>query len=147
MIINYFKQPSGNTCGPTCIKMAHSSIKQGSLMDSEAFPIEAIAEMCGTDWIVGTPPDRMEKGFKALEMDYKIHLNDEKPYEKLKSLIDNEKITILRTLTHGVPHWIVIESYVGDTYNVLDPWLGRIQYTEKQLEDIWSVRDYFIFEI
>lgn len=144
MTINYHKQPTGNTCGPACIKMAHSTIN--GLGDTESLTIEMIGELCGTDWIVGTPPDRMENGLKALNMKYNIHINDEKPYESLKLAI-KDNICLLRTLTQGVPHWIIIENNIDDIYNVLDPWLGRIQYTEEQLEKIWSVRDYYFFEV
>lgn len=145
MIINLHKQPTGNTCGPACIKMAHSSIN--GLANSESITIDDIAEMCGTDWVVGTPPDRMIKGLNELGMLFASHINAEKPFEKLKSVVDVHNICMLRTLTQGVPHWIVIESYIDNIYNVLDPWLGRIQYTEEELDKIWSVRDYYFFEV
>ncbi len=145
MNINYYQQPTGNTCGPTCLKMVHSSIF--GLQDTTQITIEDIAEMCGTDWVVGTPPDRMENGLKALGLQYVIHVNEEKPFETLHKTIDESSTPILRTLTQGMPHWIIVASYVDEIYNVLDPWLGRIQYTKQELTNIWEVRDFFYFEI
>ena len=145
MNINYFKQPTGNTCGPACLKMVHSSIF--TLQDTLQITIEDIADMCGTDWVVGTPPDRMEEGLKALGLEYVIHVGEENPFESLHKTIDDGSTPILRTLTREMPHWIIVESYVGCIYNVLDPWLGRIQYTEEELTKIWEVRDFFYFEI
>lgn len=145
MNINYYHQPTGNTCGPACLKMAHSSIF--GLQDTTQITIEDIAEMCGTDWVVGTPPDRMESGLKSLNLEYVIHVNEDNPFDGLQKIIDGHSIPILRTLTRGMPHWIIVASYVDDLYNVLDPWLGRIQYTRQELTEIWEVRDFFYFEI
>lgn len=143
--INYHKQPTGNTCGPTCIKMVHSSII--GLQNSSQITILQIADMCGTDWIVGTPPDRMENGFKNLDINYEVHINEEDPFKSIQESITRESIVILRTITRGVPHWIIVDNYIDTLYNVLDPWLGRIQYTSEELNEIWKVRDYFYFEI
>jgi predicted double-glycine peptidase len=145
MNINYYEQPTGNTCGPACLKMAHSSIY--GLQNTTQITIELIGEMCGTDWIVGTPPERMIAGLTGLGLEYVIHINEENPFELLQKTIDDGKINVLRTLTQGMPHWIIVENYVDDIYNVLDPWLGRLQYTKEQLTEIWSPREYFYFEI
>lgn len=144
MIINYHNQPTGNSCGPACLKMAHSTILG---LQNSILTIEQISELCGTDWIVGTPPDRMEIGINKLGFQYVIHSDETTPIKSLQDTINNKNIPILRTLTQGVPHWIVIESYIGEIYNILDPWLGRIQYSIQELFEIWSVRDYFYFEI
>ncbi len=145
MNINYHQQPTGNTCGPACLKMAHSSINT----DKQDITILDIAVMCGTDWIVGTPPDRMETGLKALELEYVVHVGEENPFETLNHCIFNNKISILRTLTHGVPHWIIVKDCQMDeeVYNIYDPWQGIIQYTKEELNEIWEVRDYMYFEI
>lgn len=143
MNINYHQQPTGNTCGPACLKMSHSSISDNN---NQEVTILDIAELCGTDWVVGTPPDRMEVGLKALDLEYIIHVGEANPFESLQKAINNEGVCILRTLTQGMPHWIIVESYVGDIYNILDPWLGKIQYTTEELTKIWEVRDFFYFE-
>jgi hypothetical protein len=110
-------------------------------------PIEEIAETCGTDWVVGTPPERMVKGFEEYEMKYIEYIHSPDPYNLLKHVIDSENIPIVRTITHDVPHWIIINGYDKDKYNILDPWLGQIEYTQEQLDNIWSKRQYQFFEI
>ena len=63
--INHYHQPTGNTCGPACIFMAQQSIKNpDSIIDKSKadFMIEEISELCETDWVVGTPPERMSQG-------------------------------------------------------------------------------------
>ncbi len=148
MNIDYFKQPTGNTCGPACIKMAINYF--ATSFDSTITPsIEKIAEMCGTDWIVGTPPDRMEKGMQELGLKYIEYVCPPRPYELLRSIIEIDHIPILRTITQGIPHWIIMDGYnfvYPDRIRILDPWLGKIEYTEKELDAIWKVRNYQFFE-
>jgi hypothetical protein len=109
--------------------------------------VESIAEACGTDWVVGTPPDRMEKGMKSLGMNYVEYIHPKRPFELLKQVIDTGNIPIIRTITQGVPHWIIANGYSDDTFDILDPWLGVIKYDTKQLNNIWMPRDYQFFEI
>ena len=149
--INYHQQPTGNTCGPTCIYM----ILEYLLNKEDLLPfnlkmkydISDIENFCGTDWIVGTPPDRMEKGMRYLGIDYVEYILQPRPFELLRDIIDNKNISLLRTITKGVPHWIIVDSYDEEYFYVKDPWLGEIKYTEKDLHSIWSVRDYQFFEI
>jgi predicted double-glycine peptidase len=143
--INYIKQPTGNSCGPTCIKMVQTTLN--GLSDTNFPTIEEISEICGTDWIVGTPPDRMEKGLQNLNIPFIHHLNLNEPFEFLKTVLKNGNIPILRTFTHNVPHWIIVTSFIDGRYNINDPWLGRIQYTESELNNIWVKRHYEFFEI
>lgn len=103
--------------------------------------------MCGTDAITGTPPERMRKGLDGLNIKYLEHMDEENPYQSLRDAIDNGSVTMLRTLTHGVPHWIVVHSYNDDVFFVNDPWLGQIEYNEDQLEKIWRERNFFFFEV
>ena len=145
MIINYHQQPTGNTCGPACIKMVHSSIH--GIQNSSQITIPQIAYMCGTDWLVGTPPDRMENGLKSLSIDYIINEGNEEPFKSIQESINRESFVILRTITKGSPHWIIVDNHQDGLYNILDPWLGRIQYRTKELNEIWKVRNYFYFEI
>lgn len=151
IIINYKQQPTGNTCGPTCIYMALRYIlnhPNDLPFDIDiADTVEGIAEACGTDWIVGTPPDRMEKGMDAVNIKYIEYIHPKRPFDLLKQVIDAGNIPIIRTITQGVPHWIIANGYVGDVFNILDPWLGVIKYDIQQLNKIWMPRDYQFFEI
>jgi ABC-type bacteriocin/lantibiotic exporter with double-glycine peptidase domain len=149
--ISYKQQPTGNTCGPTCIYMVLNYIinKPNDLLFDVHISksILEIAEDCGTDWVVGTPPDRMIRGFNKHNIKYVEYTHSPNPYLLLKKVIDSENIPIVRTITQGVPHWIIVNGYNNEKYNVLDPWLGQIEYTQEQLDLIWSKRQYQFFEI
>ncbi len=149
--INYQQQPTGNTCGPACIYMALRYVlnhPNDLPFDIDiADTVEGIAEACGTDWIVGTPPDRMQKGMDAVKMKYIEYIHPKRPFDLLKQVIDTGNIPIIRTITQGVPHWIIANGYIGDVFDILDPWLGVIKYDIQQLNNIWMPRDYQFFEI
>ena len=139
--MEHIYQPDGVSCGPTCIKMAASFVNK--TIDN----IGVICKYCQTDNVIGTPPDRMILGLNKYSFNYKIHINDENPYNVLKTCLDGGSITILRTITKGIPHWIIVKDYNDENFNIYDPWLGIISYSEKELDNIWKVREYFFFEI
>ena len=151
MNIKHSFQPTGNSCGPTCLYMALNyklNVPNDLPFDVESkFSIEEICEMCGTDWIVGTPPDRMEKGMSALSLKHIEYQGSPRPFELLREILENNNIPILRTITKGVPHWILIKGFMGYEFYVNDPWLGEIIYSEKELNEIWKIRNYQFFEI
>jgi GNAT superfamily N-acetyltransferase len=143
-LVKQIRQPDGISCGPTCIKMV------GDFFKGEVASIEDICKSCGTDHITGTPPERMRKGLASLDIKYVEHMDDENPYQSLRDAIDRGSVTMLRTLTHRVPHWIVVHSYNEESPNIFyvnDPWLGQLEYNEEQLEEIWRERNYFFFEV
>jgi GNAT superfamily N-acetyltransferase len=139
--VKHIYQPTGNSCGPTCIKMV------GDFIKGDVGKIDNICKTCGTDWVVGTPPDKMRIGLNDLKISYIEHVKEIEPYQSLKNTIDKGNVAIVRTITHGVPHWIVIVGYNENVFDVHDPWLGEIKYDETELEDIWKIRDFFYFEI
>ena len=154
--IKHIYQPTANTCGPACLYMVLKYLvnRTGLGLDAEIkYTVNDLAIICGTDWEVGTPPDRMEKGMKALDIKYVEYINSPSPFELLQSVIDSGNIPILRTITKGAPHWIIVDDYTiyqNDgmvLYNVLDPWLGEIKYSERDLVDVWGIRDYQFFEV
>lgn len=140
-LVKHMYQPDGISCGPTCIKMV------GDFFKGEVSSIDKICKSCGTDNITGTPPERMRKGLDSLDIQYVEHMDEENPYDSLRSVIDNGSVAMLRTLTQRVPHWIVVHSYVDDMFYVNDPWLGQLTYDETELEEIWRERNYFFFEV
>lgn len=143
-LVKQIRQPDGISCGPTCIKMV------GDFFKGEVSSIEDICKSCGTDHITGTPPERMRKGLASLDIKYVEHIDDKNPYQSLRDAIDRGSVTMLRTLTRRVPHWIVVHSYNEDSPNIFyvnDPWLGQLEYNEDQLEEIWRERNYFFFEV
>lgn len=127
-------------------------IKKNDLPWDENFQysILDICNICGTDWEVGTPPDRMEKGMRELNIPYIEHMGGSKPYELLQRVIEDGNFAILRTITKGVPHWIVatrMHFVYPEKYVILDPALGRIDYNQQDLDSIWAPRQYQFFEI
>lgn len=140
-------QPTGNSCGPTCLYMINQSYMVNKPYMTHNPTIEEIYEICGTDWVVGTPPDRMEKGMEALKIKYVEHMASPRPFELLDLILKDGNIAILRTITKGVPHWIIVQSKTPMLYNILDPWQGEIQYYQPDLDAIWKPRDYQFFEI
>ena len=148
MTIKYIQQPTGNTCGPTCLKMVYEALTRHE--DILEYSVDRISKICETDWIVGTPPDRMVKGMKEMGINYTEYVLMPRPYDFLRGIIKEHHYGILRTITHGIPHWIVayaINPNYPERFLILDPWLGQIEYTEEQLEQIWSPRQYQFFEI
>ena len=139
--VKHIFQPTGHSCGPTCIKMV------GDFIKGDVGKIEDICQSCGTDFVVGTPPDKMKKGLNSLGIKYVEHISEKEPFQSIKNTIDKGNVAIVRTITRDVPHWIVIVAYDGDVFDVHDPWLGQIKYNEKKLGNIWKVRDFFYFEI
>ena len=139
--IGYIRQPDGISCGPTCIKMV------GDFIQGDVGEISDICKKCGTDNLTGTPPERMIKGLDSLKIDYVIHSDEKEPIESLKNVIDRGHVALLRTLTRGMPHWIVLVDYVGDMFKINDPWLGQIEYDEEELRSICEPRNYYYFEI
>lgn len=106
-----------------------------------------ICDLCGTDSITGTPPERLEKGMNALGMNYIHHVNSQEPFQHLKEVLYNGNLPIVRTFTHGIPHWIIVSGYEDDSFYINDPWQGEIQYTTEQLNNVWVGRHYEFYEV
>lgn len=111
------------------------------------YSIIDICDLCGTDSITGTPPERLEKGMNALGMHYTHHINSDKPFQHLKIILDKGNLPMLRTFTHGIPHWIIISGYENDKYYTNDPWQGEITYSEEELTTIWIGRHFEFYEV
>jgi GNAT superfamily N-acetyltransferase len=140
--VRHIYQPTGHSCGPTCIKMV------GDFLVGNVGKIDNICKMCGTDYVVGTPPDRMKLGLDKLKLKYIEHQKEIEPFQSIRNTIDKGNVAIVRTVTQGVPHWIVIDAYDKDgSFGINDPWLGPIRYTEEELDRIWRIRDFFYFEM
>jgi hypothetical protein len=133
--------------------MVYSHIFWSGDTSLNKFTIKDIETMCGTDWVVGTPPDRMIIGMDKLGIKFVEYIHSPKPYDLLKKVIDDYNIPILRTITKGVPHWIIVSWYEVDKktnfikYHILDPWQGELIYNEKELDEVWGKRQYQFFEV
>ena len=135
--MNHLYQTDGYNCGATCIKMLtdHYSMESPS--------IEEIAKICETDE-TGACDLRMKKGLEHVGLQYE---GGEGNIEQLKGDLSSGYKIILRTLTKGIKHWIVVYDYVDNMFVCNDPWLGRIKYTGDELIKIWKPRNFYYFKI
>lgn len=141
-IIKTAKQPTGNTCGPTCLFMAYNALF------GEKLSILEIADLCTTDWLVGTPPDKMILGMNSIGLTYIHHQAPEKPYTLLTEILDKQNIPIVRTITNGIPHWIIVSNHTNKgSWHIKCPSIGDFIYTTEQLDNVWKQRNYELFEI
>ena len=101
--IPHIYQPTGNSCGPTCIKMV------GDFIKGDVGKIDDICNSCGTDWVVGTPPDRMRKGLDQLHINYTEHVHEIEPYQSLRNVIDKNNV-----LGYGVN--TILKEYIKKAY-------------------------------
>lgn len=138
--IGHLSQPTDIDCGPTCIKMVGDALGKTKAVD-----IPEIAAACGTNDQVGTTDTMMAKGMAALGVPHTVGRS--KDPQELADYLGTGGYIILRTLTHGIKHWIVLYDFDGQQFKAADPWLGSIQYTPEQVVSIWKPRDYFYFEV
>lgn len=139
MKINHIQQPDEISCGPACLKMVFDYMEPGNKMS-----INLIRHLAETDYIKGTTLEDMLTVLKTCK------INHESPvlFSKIDALsylnvsLENNNPIILRTLTKGIKHWIVITDFDGTKYSVNDPWFGQIEYTQQEILDIWRPRNF-----
>lgn len=136
--MKHMYQPDEISCGPTCLKMVYDHIKHGEIT------FEEIKKICGTDNIKGTTLDDMIVGLKHIGINYEYPTlsSPESAIQYLNESLFGGDVIILRTLTKGIKHWVVVTGFDGRTYEVKDPWLGEIKYSQKQIINIWAPRDW-----
>lgn len=134
-------QPDDITCGPTSIKMVGDAIGK-----TNGKSIEDIAAACGTNDQVGTTDVMMQQGMSTLGIPH--HIGKSKDVNELAEyLATRQGYIILRTLTQGIKHWIVLYDFSDGQFSAADPWLGDIKYTPDEVLSIWKPRDFYYFEI
>lgn len=132
-------QELGHTCGPTCIKMVTDFF---GLDNSD---IDNIIDLCGCNTKTGTIDVGMKNALDNLQIDNLQNPfmgNEAESMEMLDDVLDGGNLFIMRTLTRGVKHWIIVYDKNGDEYMVADPWLGLITYDSDEILSIWSPRDF-----
>ena len=141
--IEHLYQPDGISCGPTCLKMILNHIQTNDVT------IEDIKKIVGTNNIKGTTLDDMIVGLENLNIKYEYPKleNKETAIKYLNNSIKNNNPIILRTLTQGIKHWVIVDDFDGEYYSVEDPWLGEIQYNEEEIIVIWEPRDFDCLKI
>ena len=137
-------QTNGYNCGPTAVAMVAKILG----IENEKSSIDSLEEIMNCDSTTGTTDVGIKLGLDALGIK-----NERNPClgEKLTSFITlnqtlkDGNIFVMRTLTRGVKHWILV---IGMTkrkdieYQVFDPWLGKITYSINEINRIWQPRDY-----
>lgn len=132
-------QEAGHTCGPTCLKMV------ADYLGVDYSHIDELIDLCGCNTKTGTIDTGMKNALNSLGVKNQqnlFHKDSVSAMDFLDSLIDDGDIFIMRTLTKGIKHWIIVYGKAGDHYLVADPWLGKIKYTSSQVLDIWAPRDF-----
>lgn len=132
-------QQAGHTCGPTCVKMVADFLGAG--YDD----IDEIIDLCGCNTRTGTVDTGIKNALDSLGItnEQNPHRDDaESAMGYLNALLENGDLFIMRTLTKGVKHWIIVYGKKGDRFLVADPWLGKIAYDENQIIGIWEPRNF-----
>lgn len=136
-------QNAGHTCGPTCVKMV------ADFLGVDYGNLDHIIELCGCNTTTGTIDTGIKKALDGLgipNIQNKI-TNPELAMDFLNNILDKKDIFILRTLTKGIKHWIIVYGKSGDNYLVADPWLGKIEYNYEEIMRIWKPRNFDGFAI
>lgn len=132
-------QMAGHTCGPTCIKMVADYLGVGYSH------IDEIIELCGCNTKTGTIDTGIKNALDSLGVKNQqnlFHKDDSSAMDFLDSLLGDGDIFIMRTLTRGIKHWIIVYGKRGNEYLIADPWLGKITYGAPEILQIWSPREF-----
>lgn len=134
----YLQQTTGINCGPTSLKILLNYYKE-----LDRLSINELTDIMEVDMDFGTTDIRMKKGLDYCNLNYKqIVTNNNDALNLLKNYLKNDRKILLRTLTQGIKHWVVVYDYKDDLFWVADPWLGKIKYNEKQIYSIWEPRNF-----
>lgn len=135
-------QDKGYTCGPTAVKM---------VLDWISYPdvsVDYLERISKTDSIVGCTDQSMALMLSTLGVKNQRYVGNKiASFDALRHAVDTGRKVIVRTLTKGIKHWIVVYGKAGNKFKIADPWLGLIEYTEAGLEAVWSPRDWDCFVV
>lgn len=137
-------QEQGHTCGPTCIKMV------SDFLNVKYDHFDQIIDLCGCNTTTGTIDTGIKNALDNLGINNqqnKVTSDSESAMKFLDDLLEKGDIFIMRTLTRGIKHWIIVYGKKDNNYFIADPWLGKINYNEKEIIKIWEPRDFDGFVI
>ena len=131
------------TCGTTCVKMV------ADYLNIKYKDIEELIKICQTTITSGTTDVGIKNALDELHIKYNQNNLKEKnsSLNLLDRVLNDENIFIMRTLTRGIKHWIIIYGKKNNRYLVADPWLGLIDYNKNQIIKIWEPRNFDGFTI
>jgi len=135
-------QHKAYNCGPTSIRIVLNHLGFPKTID-----LEYLEEITGTNDITGCTDVNMKKGLDELGIKYIriVDLPKEESFKILDTELNNQNLIILRTLTKGIKHWIVVYNLQNGIYKCSDPWLGKLQYSYDEINSIWEPRNYDAF--
>lgn len=141
------RQPDCLTCGPTSLKMLADYV-----FKNNNITVKELAVACGTCIETGTIDTGIISGLKHLNIsDYEQMLNvvkdDETGKKYLNNALENKNLIILRTLIHGMKHWLLIIGKVDDEYFISDPAGGEYVVDINYILNIWRPRNYDGFQV
>ena len=137
-------QTDAYDCGPACIKMVADFLGKKYKNYNELIKLCAAAPNVGTvDTGIKTALDCL--GVSNMRNPYLG--NEQKSINLLDTTLKNNNLFIMRTLTRGIKHWIVVYKKINGLYKIADPWLGKISYTLDEILSIWTPRNFDGFAI
>lgn len=137
-------QEKGYTCGPTCIEMV------SKFLGVDYGHVDDISDLCGCNPKTGTVDTGMKNALDNLGINSEQNRHTssvEDAMDYLDELLEKGNIFIMRTLTRGIKHWIIVYGKQKDDYLIADPWLGNIEYDFEDIVDIWEPRNFDGFEV
>lgn len=133
------RQPDGYSCGATSIKIVSNIYG----LDSN---IPKLKEICGTNPETGTIDSGIANGLSFLGLPHQrtfdIIFTPEQDEIYLNYILYNDFTYVMRTLIHGMKHWVVIVDKSDDYYSTLDPAFGIINYHKSFIIEAHKLRDY-----
>jgi len=135
-------QENDYVCGTTCVQMV------SDYLNIPYKDFQELIELCQTTSLSGTTDIGIKNALDKLNINYKQNiLNKDESIQMLNSELSKNNLFIMRTLTKGIKHWIIIYGKEGNQYLVADPWLGLIKYSLRDLLNIWQPRNFDGFTI
>lgn len=144
--IRLFNQTKWYNCGPTALFMILNAL------NIKSYDIDSIEELSGTNDITGCTDENVRTFLSNLndeKITYKRIVDKSKveSFRFINNALYNGYFVLLRTFTHGIKHWVVLSEFNDDIYLTYDPWLGVIEYTNEDIDQIWKERNYDCFII
>lgn len=136
-------QKTGYDCGPNCISMIASWLGKPIVDDA------ILNQWCETRPDCGTPDSGIKRALDRLCIRSRQNKSMEAgdAFRFLNNTLHGGRPFLLRTLTMGLKHWIVVYGQENGRYLIADPWLGLITYSKEEIQAIWQPRDFDGFAI
>ncbi len=116
------QQKTEYTCGAACVVSLVQHLRKKRISE------EKIANIMGTNAIVGTLPEQMIHGLETFGVHAKIA--NQLSFNKLKRGLKAGKKYILLIQSDDDAHWVILADINGNQVTLMDPWN---EYTDYQV--------------